>query len=120
MRQLREVADFIWGIRRRLRLGKLPHAPLHLLRVELRHNVVEPDSMARPLDVWHDTLPPPARDHNEPLQALADAISMRSLFFNALPNVKCAALRIFRQPAREPPERIVFGTFSREPPAFTW
>ena len=56
-------------------------------------------------------------EERESLQALADAIAVRNLMFDAFPEIESAVLRGFRQPAREPPEMIVLGTVSREMPA---
>jgi hypothetical protein len=117
MRQLWTVADFVRSLRREMRFGELSRAPLRLLRFELRDGAVECDWMARPPDVWDACLRRSVRDHNESQQALADAISIRNLLFDALPRIDCAVLRAFRQPAHEPPEMIILGTVSREMPA---
>ena len=117
MRQLWEVADFVRSMRRQMRFGELTRAPLRLLRVELCEEGTECDWMARPPDVWDAELPSSVRNHNELLQTLADAISVRDLLFDALPKIDCAVLRAFRQPAREPPEMVILGTVSREMPA---
>jgi hypothetical protein len=117
MRQLWEVADFVRTVRRQMRFGELSRAPLRLLRLELREDAMECDWMARPADVWDAGLTRSVRDHNESLQALSDAISVRDLLFDALPRIDCAVLRAFRQPAREPPEMVILGTVSREMPA---
>ena len=117
MRQLWEVADFVRAMRRQLRFGELSRAPLRLLRVELREDAAECDWILRPPDIWDESLRRPTRDRNESLQALADAISVRNLLFNALHKIDCAVLRAFRQPASEPPELVILGTVSREMPA---
>ena len=117
MRPLWEVADFVRATRRQMRFGEFSRAPLRLLRLELRDDTVECDWMARPPDVWDDGLRHSERDRNESLQALTDAIAMRNVLFDALPDVESAVLRVFRQPAREPPELIILGTVSREAPA---
>ena len=117
MRPLWEVADFVRTLRRQMRFGEFSRAPLRLLRVELRENIAECDWIARLPDVWDSSLRRPERDRNESLQALADAISIHNLLFDALPNIGSAVLRAFRQPAREPPELIILGTVSREAPA---
>jgi len=117
MRQLWEVADFVRSMRRQMRFGELSRAPLRLRRVELQDDTVECDWMTRPPDIWDASLRREQRDHNESIQALADAISIRNLLFDALPNVESAVLRVFRQPAREAPEMIILGTVSREMPA---
>jgi hypothetical protein len=116
MRQLWEVADFVRKMRRQMRFGELSRAPLKLMRMELRNGAVEYDCIARPPDVWDSSLRRAERDHNESLQALADAIAVRNVVFDAFPKIDCALLRAFRQPAREPPEMILLGTVSREMP----
>ena len=120
MRQLWEVADFVRRTRRRLKFGEFSRAPLRLLRFELRISTlqtVECDWIARPSDAWDSSLPGQVREERESLQALADAIALRNLVFDALPKIESAVLRGFRQPAREPPEMIILGTLSREIPA---
>ncbi len=99
-----------------MRFGEFSRAPLRLLRLELRGDSVECDWVARPADVWDAGLRRPIRDRNESLQALADAMTMRDLLFDGLPDVESAVLRAFRQPVREPPELIILGTVNREAP----
>ncbi len=116
MKPLWEVADFVRKMRRLLRFGELSRAPLKLVRLELRMNTVECDWVARPSDAWDSTLPAEERNQHESLQALADAIALRNVVFDSFPEIDCAVLRAFRQPAREPPEMILLGTVSREVP----
>jgi|ERR1700730_112860 len=116
MRPLWEVADFVRAMRRQMRFGELSRAPLRLLRMELRADLAECDWIIRPSDVWDENLRRHVRDHNESLQALTDAIAVRNMLFDALPEVKSAVLRAFRQPAREPPDLIIRGAVSREAP----
>ena len=117
MRPLWEVADFVRAIRRQMRFGEFSRARLRLLRMELHDDTVQCDWIARLPDAWDDNLPGSMRNQNGSLQALADAITMRNILFDAIPDVESAVLRAFRQPAREPPELIVLGTVSREAPA---
>ncbi len=116
MRQLWQVADFIRGVRREMRFGELSRAPLRLLRFELRTGTAECDWMLRPADAWDANVSSSVRDRNESLQALADAIAVRSMLLNALPEIESAVLRAFRQPVREPPELVILGAISREAP----
>jgi hypothetical protein len=117
MKPLWEVADFVRGLRREMRFGEISRAPLRLLRVELRGQEAECDWMARPPDVWDADLRQPIRDHNESLQALADAIAVRDLLFDTLPHLDMAVLRAFRRSAaREPPELIIAGSVHRDDP----
>lgn len=117
MQQLWDAADFIRDVKRRLRFGEFSRAPLHLLRFELRPDAIECDWMARAADAMDCSLPRQLQQEHESMQALADAIAVRNLIFDAFPKIDSAVLRGFRQPAREPPEMIVLGTVSREMPA---
>ncbi len=111
-----KVADFVRSLRREMRFGQLSRAPLRLLRLELLEKTVVCDWMARPADLWDASLPQPVKDRNESQQALADAISIRDLIFDALPVLDLAVLRAFRQSAREPPELIIAGSICRDDP----
>ena len=84
MQPLWEVADFVRKMRRQMRFGELSRAPLALLRMELRNDALECDWMARPPDAWDCSLRRAERDHNESLQALADAIAVRNLIFDCV------------------------------------
>ena len=117
MKPVWEVADFVRGLRREMRFGELSRAPLKLLRLELRGDSLACDWMARPADIWDADLRQSVRDRNESLQALADAIAVRDLAFDALPNLQTAVLRAFRpSAAREPPELIIIGSIHRDDP----
>ena len=120
MKRLWEVADFVRGLRREMRFGELSRAPLRLLRLELTADLVACDWIARPPDVWDEGLAPRVRERNFSEQALRDAILVRDLAFQALPQVETAAFRAFRSTgAREPPELVIVGAASREvPPIF--
>jgi hypothetical protein len=100
-----------------MRFGEFSRSSWRLVRIELRGDAAECDWMMRPPDVWDDGLRRSARDRNESMQALADAMTMRDVIFDALPHVESAVLRAFRQPAREPPELTILGAVSREAPA---
>jgi len=114
MKPLWEVADFVRGLRREMRFGELSRAPLQLLRLELRDQTLACDWMARPADIWDVDLHAEIRERNESEQALRDALRMRDLVFDALPEVESAVLRVFRiSGAREPPGLILGGTVAR-------
>lgn len=112
-----EVADFVRRLRREMRFGELSRAPLRLLRLELSGENLACDWMARPADIWDVDLRPPVKNRNESLQALADAIAVRDLAFDTLPDLQMAILRAFRpSAAREPPELIIVGSIHRHDP----
>src|ERR1700719_3667838 len=117
MKPLWEAADFVRKLRREMRFGELSRAPLKLLRLELRGDFLACDWMARPADIWDADLRQSVRDRNQSLQALEDAIAVRDLAFDALPNLQTAVLRAFRpSAAREPPELIIVGSIHRDDP----
>jgi hypothetical protein len=112
-----EVADFVRRLRREMRFGELSRAPLRLLRLELSGDRVACDWIARPPDVWDASLRQRERERKESEQTLLDAIRVRDLLFDALPQVESAVLRAFRSSAaREPPDLILTGTAGRETP----
>lgn len=112
-----EIADFIRGMRRELRFGDLSRAPLRLLRLELSGKSVSCDWLARPGDIFDESLDWRQRERNVSEQALCDAIRVRDLVFETLPQVEGAVLRGFRSSeAREPPELIISGVAVREAP----
>ena len=115
-----EVADLVRGLRRGMRFGELSRAPLRLLRLELTGQSLACDWIARPADIWDESLSRRARERNTSEQALRDAIRIRDLVFDAMPKVECALLRTFRYSgAREPPQLIISGIATREaPPIF--
>ena len=115
-----EVADFVRGLRREMRFGELSRAPVRLLRLELSGESLSCDWLARPADIWDESLDWRERERNVSEQALRDAIRVRDLIFDALPNVQEAMLRSLRSSgAREPPELIISGMAVREaPPIF--
>lgn len=116
MHLLWAVADFMRAMRRQMRFGEFSRAPLRLLRLEWRGDIVECAWMARLSDVWDASLRRAERDHNASLQALADAMAIRDMVFDVFPDIASAKLRCFRQEAREPRELIVTGDASREAP----
>jgi len=97
-----------------MRFGKLSRAPLQLLRLQLWRETAECDWMARSWDTWDGALPRGERDRRASFQALQDAIAIREMLFDVLPDVEAAELRCFRQSACEPPELIILGMMTRE------
>ena len=95
MRPLWGIVDFIRDVRRKMRFGDLSRAPITLGRVVWHGDALECDWIARPSDVWDSDLRHAQRDQNESLQALAHAITMRSLVFEALPKIERAVGGLF-------------------------
>lgn len=114
MKGLFHVADFVRRIKMRMRFGKLSRAPLQLLRLQMWRDTAECDWMARSWDEWDAALPRGERDRHASFQAIQDAIAIREMLFDVLPDVQSAELRAFRQSAREPPELVISGSVTRE------
>jgi hypothetical protein len=112
-----EVADFVRGLHREMRFGELSRASLQLLRLELNGENLACDWIARPPDVWDESLEPRVGERNVSEQALRDALRVRDLLFDALPKVETAVLRSFRPSGgREPPGLIIAGVAMRDAP----
>jgi hypothetical protein len=114
VKQLFEVANFVRRLRTQMRFGELSRSPLRLLRFALQEDSAECDWLARPADVWDETLPRQVRERNVSMQALQDAVAIRKMMFGLLPELKTAELRAFRQSAREPPRLVISGTVIRQ------
>src|ERR1700674_3688868 len=114
MKGIWAIADVLRAIRRRMRFGEFSRAPLRVLRLEVRGDTAECEWLARPPDVWDETLPRHVGDSNVSVQTLKDALTLRELLLGELPGIQRAAFRVFRQAARESPELIITGTVTRE------
>ena len=114
MRPLWEIADFVRRLRVQIRYGELSRAPLQLLRVELRGDVAECDWVARPPDQWDVELQLESAERDASLQALKDAIAVRDLLFDSLPQLDSAALRVYRPCEDGGPTLVITGTVSRD------
>jgi hypothetical protein len=113
MKPLWEAADFVRGVRRRLRFGELSRAPLQLLRLELRGELAECEWMARPPDPWDADLAAEIAQRNQTLQALRDAMAMRELIFDLMTGIQSARLRVYR-PSASVAELIITGRVTRQ------
>ncbi len=114
IRQMCEIGDFVRRMRVQLRFGTLSRAPLRLLRLELRENLVECDWLARAADRWDADLPVRIGERNASLQALEDAVAVRDLLFSTMPGLSSGVFRIYREVEGGPPRLIMTGAADRE------
>ena len=116
MKPLRQIADFLRGIRIDRRFGEISRSPLKLLRFQLQGERAEVDWLARVADdiVGRGSAPAQVREQNFSFQALQDAMVLRKMLFDLLPDVCVAELRAFRQSGPELSQLIIFGTVNRE------
>jgi hypothetical protein len=112
-KRLCDASQFLRNLRVQLRFGELSRAPLRFLRLEVLEEFIECDWIAREADAWDADLPSAIGQRHASLQALKDAIQIRSLLFYTLPDVDRAVLRVYRQSARLEEELIIAGTAER-------
>jgi hypothetical protein len=115
---LLEVGEFVRRFRTKSQFDDLSRASLDLLRVEIRGELAECEWVARPRDPWDANLRADIVERNESMQALRDAITVRKLLFQVLPELQGVELRVYRRSPREELELIVSGqvTPGEEPP----
>jgi hypothetical protein len=97
MRAVHEIADFLWNMRARLRFGELSRMPLQLLRFEVAGTAASCEWIARQSDAWDVDVAHEIRNHNSTVQALLDAIAIREMLFSAIPQIKEAKFRVYRE-----------------------
>ena len=111
--QFCNVSQFLRGMRIRMRHGELTRAPLKLLRLNILGEIVKCDWLARPPDPWDNDLAHGLRERHASLQALKDAINVRALLFETMPDVETADLRVFRESPNYQREMIITGCVQR-------
>lgn len=111
--QFLNVSQFLRGLRVRMRFGELTRAPLHLLRFNISGEIVKCDWIARSPDPWDADFPQTTRVRHASLQALKDAIDVRALLFEIMPDVKTADFRVYRETADHGKELIITGCTQR-------
>jgi hypothetical protein len=108
-KQVCYVGHFLRDIRVQLRFGTLTRAPLRLLRFQVKESIAECDWIARAQDPWDLGLPRDIGKRHASLQALKDAIDIRSLLFSTLPDLTSARLRVYRDSPAHLRELIIVG-----------
>ncbi len=117
-KQICNASQFLRGLRVQMRFGELTRAPLQLLRLEILSEVVECDWLARAPDPWDADLSRGVRQRHASLQTLKDAIDVRALLFDTLPQVKTARFRVYRASSSYAREMIIEGCTQRSDGAF--
>jgi hypothetical protein len=117
-KQLCDAGLFLRQLRMRLRFGELTRAPLRLLHFQITDDIAECDWVARQQDPWDVVLSADIGRRHASLQALKDAIDIRSLLFATLPHIDVARLRIYRESPRHPREAIIIGDVRRRDSTF--
>jgi hypothetical protein len=116
--QISWVGRFLRDLHTQLRFGTLSRAPLRLIRFEIKETSAECDWIARDPDSWDADLSRDIGRRHASLQALKDAIDIRSLLFVAMPHLATARLRIYRDTLAHSRELIIIGNVRRQDSAF--
>lgn len=111
--QLARASRFLHDVRFQLRYGELSRASLKMLRFQIVAEIVECDWMARMPDPWDVDLPRAIQQRHSLLQTLKDALSIRTLLFDAFPDMEIANVRVFRESVDYKPEMIMTGCLHR-------
>ena len=115
-----DVSQFLFRMRVQLRFGRLSRAPLKMLRLEIKPEIVECDFLSRAGDPWDVDLPKRLAEKHLTLQVFRDAIDLRSVLFFSLPNVETARLRIYREAEPGVRELIMVGDVHRNDHSARW
>lgn len=117
-KQLCDASLFYRQLRVQMRFGELTRAPLQLTRFQMKDNVAECDWLARLPDLWDQDLKPEIGQRHASLQALKDAVDVRSLLFYLLPDIDAAYLRIYRRRSAYANDLVIAGHVQRMAPSF--
>jgi hypothetical protein len=109
IKQLHKASEFLRSIRIQMRYGELSRAPLRLLRLQMLGNAVECDWVARTSDPWDADFSRGLQQRHASLQALRDAMDVRALLFDTMPNVSTACLKVYRESLENAKELIITG-----------
>jgi hypothetical protein len=112
-KQLCRASQFLQGLRIQMRFGELSRAPLRLLRLQMVDKVVECDWLARALDPWDADLSRNVQQRHASLQSLRDAIDVRAMLFDLMPQIELAYLRTYRESQDFGQELIIEGCAQR-------
>jgi hypothetical protein len=113
VKQLFKASQFLRGVSVQMRFGELSRAPLRLVRLQILDEVVECDWLARPPDPWDMDLSRSVQERHISLQTLRDAIDVRALLFNLMPQVETAHFRVYREFPDCAREMIITGCAQR-------
>lgn len=116
--QISGVGHFLRNLRTKLRFGLLSREPLRLIRFQIKQDAAECEWIARNQDAWDEDLSREIGRRHASLQALKDAIDIRSMLFEVLPDLSTARLRVYRESVAHSRDLIIFGNVRRHDGAF--
>lgn len=113
VKQLWKASQFLRGVRIQMRFGELSRAPLRLVRMQMIDTVVECDWLVRQPDPWDVDLSRNVQQRHATLQTLRDAIDVRALLFDFMPEMETVHLRAYQQTSNHERELIIEGYAQR-------
>jgi hypothetical protein len=111
--QLERIGQFLRSLRVKIRFGELTRAPIRMIRLQVCKEVVECDWLARSADPWDIDLTQSVQQRHVSLQALRDAIDVRALLFDLMPDVETAYFRVYRESPNYTNDLIIRGSTHR-------
>ena len=96
-RHIFKASQCMRSVRVEMRFGELSRAPLRLIRFEVMEEAAECDWLARPSDAWDEGLSRNIQRRHVSLQALRDAIDVRAMMFDVMPDLETARFRVYRE-----------------------
>lgn len=111
--QFCKTGQFLRGLRVKMRFGELTRAPIRLIRLQIREEVVECDWLARSADQWDVDLSQSVQQRHVSLQALRDAMDVRALLFDIMPEVETAYFGVYRESDKYTREMVITGCVHR-------
>lgn len=113
VKQVLRAGQFLRGLRVQMRFGELSRAPLRLVRLQMEDRAVECDWLVRSPDRWDADLSQHVQQKHASLQSLRDAIDVRALLFDLMPQLETACLRAYRESGDCERELIIEGYAQR-------
>jgi hypothetical protein len=113
VKQICKASGFLRDLRVQMRFGELSRAPLRLVRLQIFDKVVECDWFARSPDPWDADLSRKVQQQHATLQSLRDAIDVRALLFDLMPQMETGYLRAYREHIDRERELIIEGLAQR-------
>jgi hypothetical protein len=113
VKHLFRASEFMRGLRIRMRFGQLSRARLGLLRLQMIDSAVECEWMARSPDPWDADLSRSVQQRHASIQTLRDAIDVRALLFDLMPQMETLYLRTYRRCSDHERELIIEGYAQR-------
>jgi hypothetical protein len=113
VKQIFKASQFLRGLRVQMRFGELSRAPLRLVRLQILDTAAECEWLTRSPDPWDADLSRSIQQRHASLQTLRDAIDVRALLFDLMPEMETVHFRVYRKSSNYERELIIEGRTQR-------